>query len=359
MGFPFPAQSIVFGLILQMSIMIFGPAALAQDVAPADAHFHEAITLAEAGDAVAQNLVGTLTQFGVGVPPNPEAALGWYERAAAQGNPEAQLNLGSMYMDGIGTQQDFSRGVELLKLSADQGLPLAIARLGHAHVMGQGVPMNRREGIRMLEEASGLGDGFAAYQLGLVYLYGYNVPVDKEEAIRWFRTSAERGYAVAQVVYAQYLPEGPEQLSWNVRAANAGNAQAQYALGKEMLDQLSEYHDPEMAVAWLRLAAEGGNSRAEQLLFQMGLPGQDGRAALNRHAYTSTSREWSRQQMERAVISFGLAFGIAVILMDGPDTRPRQTEGSADCQPGGPCGGSCPFGHVLIAGMCVFQPPRF
>ena len=47
------------------------------------------LPLAEAGNAEAQFLLGTLYEEGRGVPPDFDEAAHWYERAATQGHPKA------------------------------------------------------------------------------------------------------------------------------------------------------------------------------------------------------------------------------------------------------------------------------
>ena len=70
--------------------------ALTESVAPAvDMHSVEGLrALAEAGDASAQNNLGTIYDNGQGVPEDDAEAVKWYRLAADQGLGEAQLNLG-------------------------------------------------------------------------------------------------------------------------------------------------------------------------------------------------------------------------------------------------------------------------
>ena len=66
-------------------------------------------TLAEAGDAEAQNSLGFLYLKGQGVPQDYGKARAWFEKAAAQDNAEAQFNLGLLYKDGQGVIQDYAQ----------------------------------------------------------------------------------------------------------------------------------------------------------------------------------------------------------------------------------------------------------
>ena len=62
--------------------------------------------LAEQGDAYAQNNLGSMYEFGHGVPQDNKTAVKWYRLAAEQGHPVPQFNLGVMYREGRGVPQD-------------------------------------------------------------------------------------------------------------------------------------------------------------------------------------------------------------------------------------------------------------
>lgn len=66
------------------------------------------LTEAEAGDAVAQNALGTMYYMGLGVKRDYRKALKWFEMGAKQGYPSAQRNAGMMHEHGLGTRQDFA-----------------------------------------------------------------------------------------------------------------------------------------------------------------------------------------------------------------------------------------------------------
>jgi TPR repeat protein len=55
---------------------------------------------AEAGDAYGFNNLGWIHERGLGVPRDLRQAIGWYEKAAAAGQPNAAINLGLLHRDG-------------------------------------------------------------------------------------------------------------------------------------------------------------------------------------------------------------------------------------------------------------------
>ncbi len=65
---------------------------------------------AEAGDVYGYNNMGYAYQRGIGVEPDLDRAIEWYERAARGGQPNAPINLGFIYRDGgPGVEADLQR----------------------------------------------------------------------------------------------------------------------------------------------------------------------------------------------------------------------------------------------------------
>ena len=82
--------------------------------------------LAASGNALAQNRLGRMYEFGQGYDINPQAAFSWYQKSAKQGNPEGRMNLARSYNFGLGTPQNFAL--------AEAGY-LANAQAGHIDSM--------------------------------------------------------------------------------------------------------------------------------------------------------------------------------------------------------------------------------
>ena len=62
--------------------------------------------LAEQGHAEAQNYLGWMYRWGLGVPMDDAEAVNWYRKAAEQGIAEYMTRLASMYLMGWGVPQD-------------------------------------------------------------------------------------------------------------------------------------------------------------------------------------------------------------------------------------------------------------
>jgi uncharacterized protein len=78
-------------------------------------------SLAEQGDATAQEHLGVMYENGLGVPEDYAEAVHWFRRAADQGLKTAQWFLGTMYQTGYGVQQDYVQAHMWYNLSAAQG----------------------------------------------------------------------------------------------------------------------------------------------------------------------------------------------------------------------------------------------
>jgi TPR repeat protein len=78
------------------------------------------VNAAERGDRLAQyNLGVAYAQGRVTGRPAPEAALGWYRRAAAQGHASAAYNAGVLFTNGTIGAVDLERATQWMRWAAD------------------------------------------------------------------------------------------------------------------------------------------------------------------------------------------------------------------------------------------------
>ncbi len=106
---------------------------------PNAAAMQETITVAEAGDPVAQTVVGTMFEAGVFGDPDPYAAALWYDKAAQQGDPLAAFYLAGLFEDGRGVERDYLSAANLYRRSAQAGHGSAAFKLGYLYEKGLGV----------------------------------------------------------------------------------------------------------------------------------------------------------------------------------------------------------------------------
>jgi hypothetical protein len=283
------------------------------------------------GDAVAQNRLGVMYKKGLGVPQNNRLAIRWLLKAAKQGNAVAQFNLGFMYREGLGVQKDLYKAQYWFGKAAEQGDAYAQSNLGVMYSFGQGVGRSDQVAMDWFHKASKNQYTNAQEYLGVKFDIGLEAPVDYKQAATWYRTAAENYregswgsnkddlstfYLNGLAAPKRFLPTtvGSQKskesivaleqfetgfkyysgryglqwdykfaLHWFKKAAEQGNAVAQYNVGYMYHYGEGAPQDFRMAVEWYRKAAQQGYSRAQNNLGVMyakgfGVP-QDSRVA--------------------------------------------------------------------------------
>jgi TPR repeat protein len=109
--------------------------------------------LAEAGNAPAQYLLGSLYVEGNGVERDDATAFMWFLRAANQGDAAAQYNVGASYSGGKGAPQSYVDAAKWFRRAADQGVVFAQLNLGLLYAAGNGVSQDSVEALKWLELA--------------------------------------------------------------------------------------------------------------------------------------------------------------------------------------------------------------
>lgn len=159
--------------------------------------FEEFSTLAEQGDARAQQALAWMYYEGQGRARDYLKAAYWYQKAAEQGNVTAQINLAQMYAFGKGVAQDFSQAAHWWRELAGQGDARAQAALAGLYYQGKGVEQNLQAAANLWREAAEQGNIEAQRNLGLLYGKGQGVAQDDVQAFAWLSAAASQDDAVA------------------------------------------------------------------------------------------------------------------------------------------------------------------
>ena len=204
-------------------------------------------------------------------------ALGWYRKAADQGDAEARVRVGNMYRMGLGVQQDYAEALRVYRLAADQGNPNAQNALAYMYQQGFGVKQDYAEAARLLHLSANQGNAAAQFELGALYEKGLGVDQDSAEAGRLYRLSAAQGNPHGEnalgVMYARGLgvkQDYAEAARLFRLAADQGNPTAQFDIGR--LYELGQGvpQDRDQAVGWYRKAAAHGQLDAQAALQRLG-----------------------------------------------------------------------------------------
>ena len=175
-------------------------------------------------------------------------AMQWYKRAATLGDVAAMYKMGVIQLKGLlGQAKDPRDAVTWLKRaagSADKENPHALHELALLHEKPTGL-----EGIRQDEaysrtlftQAANLGYKFSQFRLGCAYEYGLlGCPVEPRQSIAWYSKAAVQEEHQSELALSGWYLTGSEGVLqqsdteaylWARKAAQAGLAKAEYAMG--------------------------------------------------------------------------------------------------------------------------------
>ena len=198
----------------------------------------------------------------------------WVRKSAAQRNAQAQNLIGCLLYQGEILAEDKVEGVKWIRMAAEQGDAYAQSNLGFCYYKGQGVARDVGEAVKWFRLAAKQGEVKAQRRLGLILEAGEGVPQDYAEAARWFFNLALQAESRDPYVPMIDRPDGvgfsesnksKPVSSWR-KAAEAGDARAQYELGGCYENGEGAGIDRTESVKWYRMSALGGYAPAQFLM---------------------------------------------------------------------------------------------
>ncbi len=170
--------------------------------------------------------------------------------AARAGDARAQYIVGMSYLFGDGTRQDIAEAVRWLEPSAARGTAQAMVALAQLYDVGQGVPQDAARATQLRQRAANSGDATARGQLA-----------DDQ------KMGGQRDFRRASVLTDLHRPEAA--IPFALKAANAGNANAQLLLGRAYHFGSGVRADQGAAFRWLQKSAASGLADGERHLAWM------------------------------------------------------------------------------------------
>lgn len=267
--------------IFSMLAFLFAGNTKAQDNASATAatdSLKVIVQQAEKGNAVAQNIVGTWYYNGKHYAQDYGKAFQWWSAAAAQKNVEAYGNLGLLYQYGRGVERDSVKALRLYVSSINGGNKQLLQQrealaekgkdnfnsilAGICYQEGKGVAQNTNRAIQLFSLAAKNNSADAYRELGFIYQRAKKEDV----AQRMFANAAKLGDIPSAYQYAKTViksksatpAQSQEAVSYLIKAAEAGNLQAQCDLGMLYYQGNIVTKDMPNAVKWFKTAATGG-----------------------------------------------------------------------------------------------------
>lgn len=246
----------------------------------------------------------------------------------ADGNPvrreslfEASNELSDRYVmcllsSGYRWKDSAKAYTEEVKELALAGLPPAQAELGQLYLSYSHSPsgqLNYSEFAAWTRKAAEQGYALAQFNLAYAYIQGDGVEKDEREGLRWLKMSAEKGYDRARPILQRAgkveadltaRRQDVRNLDADRKAAEAGDASAQFTMGSRYEDGRGVDRDMKEAIDWYRKAAANGNVEA---LAYLGVIYDRGRGVKQDDAEAAT---WYRKAADKGHGRAQFALGV-------------------------------------------------
>jgi len=185
---------------------------------------------------------------GGGTRKDPLKAIQWYKRAATLGDTPAMYKVGMILLKGLlGQPRNPREAIGWLKRAAERAdaeNPHALHELGLLYESAQPNDVIIRDeayALQLFEQAAHLGYKFSQFRLGCVYEYGLmGCPIDARQSIMWYSRAATQEEHQSELALSGWYLTGSEGVLqqsdteaylWARKAAQAGLAKAEYAMG--------------------------------------------------------------------------------------------------------------------------------
>lgn len=221
---------------------------------------------------------------GGGTKRDPFKAVQWYKRAAALGDTPAMYKMGMINLKGLlGQARNPREGISWLKRAADRAdeeNPHALHELALMYQNAGGndiIVRDEQYASQLFHQAAELGYKFSQFRLGAAYEYGLmGCPIDNRTSIIWYTRAAAQGEHQSELALSGWYLTGSEGILqqndteaylWARKAATAGLAKAEYAMGYFTEVGIGATPNLEDAKRWYWRAA--GESTSILLLFAL------------------------------------------------------------------------------------------
>ncbi|EAW08808.1 putative chitin synthase activator (Chs3) [Aspergillus clavatus NRRL 1] len=220
---------------------------------------------------------------GGGTKRDPFKAVQWYKRAASLGDTPAMYKMGMILVKGLlGQAKNPREGISWLKRAAERADPENPHALHELALMYANATENdvviRDEAYasQLFHQAAELGYKFSQFRLGAAYEYGLmGCPVDPQQSIFWYTHAAAQGEHQSELSLSGWYLTGLEGILqqsdteaylWARKAATAGLAKAEYAMGYFTEVGIGVAANLDDAKRWYWRAAAQGFPKARERL---------------------------------------------------------------------------------------------
>jgi TPR repeat protein len=227
-----------------------------------------------------------------------QAALNAWNRAAQQGDADAEYNLGQLYRLGQGVKRSYPVAQSYYLKAANKNHPLAQLNLGTMYYSGKLGSGEEENAFYWLQKAAENNNAPAQWMIGIMLFNGQGVSQDSIAAYSWLTLASEQQHPQAiidqtklkTVLSAQQLDladtltnafrqnkaanaaiqqQEQDAFYWLQKAAEKGDANAQWMVGDMLFSGRGVAQDNVAAYSWLTLASEQVHSQASLKLSQL------------------------------------------------------------------------------------------
>ncbi|KAI4268384.1 MAG: hypothetical protein LQ337_007879 [Flavoplaca oasis] len=214
--------------------------------------FSQYQSAAKTGHAQAAYRVAVCCEMGLeeggGTKRDAVKAMQWYQRAATLGDTPAMYKMGVIQLKGLlGQPKSAPAALSWLQRAAkraDKENPHAVhelALLYESPTPIEGLRKDEAHAKQLFFEAANLGYKFSQFRLGCAFEYGLlGCPIDPRQSIAWYSKAAVQDEHQSELALSGWYLTGSEGVIqqsdteaylWARKAAQAGLAKAEYAMG--------------------------------------------------------------------------------------------------------------------------------
>jgi len=245
--------------------------------------------------SLADNLQEGLTAY---QQQNYQTALSAWNLAAQQGDTDAEYNLGQLYRLGQGVKLSYPVAQSYYLKAAKKNHPLAQLNLGTMYYSGMLGVDQQENAFYWLQKAAENNNAPAQWMIGIMFFNGQGVSQDSIAAYSWLTLASEQQHPQAildqtklktamsakQLDLADTLTNAFRQnkaasaaiqqqeenaFYWLQKAAEKGDAHAQWMIGNMLYNGQGVSQDSIAAYSWLTLASEQLHLQASLKLNQV------------------------------------------------------------------------------------------
>jgi len=161
---------------------------------------------------------------------------------------------------------DFVAAFSLFRTAADAGSVDAVYELGIAYFEGRGADIDYANALKWWSAGAQAGEARSQYGLGYLYQQGQGVAQDTARAEEWYTAAAKRGHPKAKIALGRLAMAGDDSstaMQHFEAAAELGEAEALYLIGRMHEQGMGVETDTDKAMAFFAKAADGGDSKAQ------------------------------------------------------------------------------------------------